>query len=177
MTDLVILATLLPGPKHGYQLKREAGFILGQEVIHNNLVYPLLRRFSQQGWVTKKTVPGERGQTRHQYALTALGRKTLLERLSEYTEADARSQEGFLTRIGLFQLLDPAVREKVLDRRAARLQKTAAHLAAIKKHFPLDLYATETTEFLYRQVQGELRWIEHLRKIRKHQLPRREPCT
>jgi DNA-binding PadR family transcriptional regulator len=39
---------LLDGPKHGYQLKREAGFILGQGTTHNNLIYPLLPRLHRQ---------------------------------------------------------------------------------------------------------------------------------
>lgn len=145
MTDLIILATLLPGPMHGYQLKRQAGFVLGQEVLHNNLVYPLLRRFTEQGWVSKKTVPGERGQNRHQYALTALGRKTLIQRLSEYTESDAKSPEGFLTRVGLFQMLAPEVRQEILDGREGQLQKTLEHLSVIKDRFALDTYARETT--------------------------------
>ena len=100
MNDLIILATLLDGPKHGYQLKREAGFILGQGAMHNNLVYPLLRRFTAEGWVSKKTVPGERGQTRLQYAITALGRRELVARLSEFGESDASSFAGFMTRAG-----------------------------------------------------------------------------
>jgi len=173
MTDLIILAALLPGPKHGYQLKREAGLILGQEAIHNNLVYPLLRRFTEQGWVTKRTVPGERGQKRHQYALTALGLKTLIARLSEYTDAEAKSRDGFLTRVGLFQLLDPAVRQKILEGRAAHLQKTANHLAKIEENFPLDPYSRETIEFLHKQVKAELNWIQRLRKITKPQSKRR----
>lgn len=177
MTDLIILSTLLPGPKHGYQLKREAGFILGHEVIHNNVVYPLLRRFSAQGWVTKKTVPGERGQKRHQYALTTLGRKTLIERLSEYTDADAKSPEGFLTRVGLFPLLEPAARQKVLEGRAAHLRKFADHLTAIQQHFSLDPFGRETTQFLYKQVRAELNWIQHLRKISKLQPEGRRLCS
>ena len=94
MTDLMILAMLLAGPKHGYQLKREAGIILGQDSLHNNLVYPLLRRFMDSKWVNCKTVPGQRGQTRNQYSLTALGRKELLSRLSSFAEQDARSPEA-----------------------------------------------------------------------------------
>jgi hypothetical protein len=50
MNDLIVLAILLDGPKHGYQLKREAGFILGQGAMHNNLIYPMLRRFTAEGW-------------------------------------------------------------------------------------------------------------------------------
>lgn len=44
MNDLLILAALLEGPKHGYALKKHAGLISGQTDMHNNLVYPLLRR-------------------------------------------------------------------------------------------------------------------------------------
>ena len=105
MTDLIILSMLLPGPKHGYQLKHEAGMVFGQEALHNNLIYPLLRRFLKDGWVSKKEVPGERGQTRQQYSLTAHGRRVLLERLSQFNEADAASDKEFRSRVGLFELL------------------------------------------------------------------------
>ncbi|HWC19772.1 MAG TPA: PadR family transcriptional regulator, partial [Terriglobales bacterium] len=86
MTDLIILATLLSRPKHGYQIKHEAGMILGQGILHNNLVYPLLRRFMNDKLVSRRTVPGERGQTRHRYAITFLGRKQLVARLSAFSE-------------------------------------------------------------------------------------------
>src|SRR5579863_9146290 len=117
MNDLIILATLLDGPKHGYQLKREAGFILGQGAMHNNLIYPLLRRFTAEGWVSKKTVPGERGQTRLQYAITALGRRELIRRLSEFGESDASSWPGFVTRVGMFDVLEAPARERILEQR------------------------------------------------------------
>src|SRR5581483_11182192 len=105
MTDLIILATLLAGPKHGYALKRQAGMILGQETLHNNLVYPLLRRFVAKKWVSKKEAPGERGQTRQLYSLTALGRKELVSQLSTFTDQDARVSDQFRLRVGMFQIL------------------------------------------------------------------------
>jgi DNA-binding PadR family transcriptional regulator len=46
------------------------GLISGKGEMHNNLVYPLLRRFVESGWVSKRKGPGERGQTRDIYALT-----------------------------------------------------------------------------------------------------------
>jgi hypothetical protein len=112
-------------------------------------------------------VLGERGQQRHQYSLTALGRRTLIQKLSEYLESDARSPEGFLTRVGLFQVLEPAVRQHVLDGRAEHLEKRAEHLAGITERFKLDAYAAETTRFLRNQIQAELDWIQRLRKISK----------
>jgi DNA-binding PadR family transcriptional regulator len=158
---------LLARPLHGYQLKQQAGQILGQQVLHNNIVYPLLRRFGKEGWVTKKVVPGERGQQRHQYAITTLGRRVLTQRLSEYTEADARSSDGFRVRVGLFQILSPEVRERILELRATHLEKTAARLDGIQEQFTLGTYAREVTQFVRSQVDAELGWIRHLRKISK----------
>ena len=167
MNDLIVLAILLPGPKHGYQLKQDAGFVLGQEVLHNNIVYPMLRRFTADGWVTKKVVPGERGQKRHQYALTESGRKALTQRLSEYAETDAKSAPGFLTRVGLFQILAPEARLRILDGRAAHLEKTAKRLAAVHEHFSLSVFPREATRFQQKQIEAELNWIRHLRRIAK----------
>src|SRR5579863_277319 len=101
MNDLLLLSMMQEGPKYGYQLKREAGWIVGQ-ALHNNLVYPSLRRFLEKGWVSKKAVPGERGQTRQQYVLTAEGRRRLFESLSEFGDAEAASEEAFRVRVGLF---------------------------------------------------------------------------
>jgi DNA-binding PadR family transcriptional regulator len=158
---------LLQGPRHGYQLKQEAAYVLGQDVLHSNIVYPLLRRFTENGWVTRKVVPGERGQKRHQYAITEKGREALVQKLSEYTESDARSVQGFLPRVGMFQLLTPEARRRILDTRAAYLERTARHLAEIPRHFSLGVFARATTQFLQKQVEAELSFIQHLRKISK----------
>ena len=64
MNDLLLLSLLLAGPQHGYALKKRAGLISGQPAMHNNLVYPLLRRFVENKWVKQKVAAGERGQTR-----------------------------------------------------------------------------------------------------------------
>ena len=112
MTDLIILGMLLEGPQHGYRLKQNAGLIFGQGKLHNNLVYPLLRRFMANKWVTKKTIPGERGQKRQQYAITPLGRQTLLDRIRAFTEQDARSEDAFRVRVGFFAMLPPEDRDR-----------------------------------------------------------------
>lgn len=165
MTDLIILATLLPGPKHGYQLKHEAGIILGQDVLHNNLVYPLLRRFMNNKWVNRKTVPGERGQTRQRYTLTARGRKELLARLCSFTEQEARSSDGFRLRVGLFQLLEPVVRSRILDARTDFLRGQLVKLTAVRTNFQLDRYAEQVTSQFLAEIQAELDWIERLGKF------------
>jgi len=164
MTDLIILSTLLPGPKHGYQLKHEAGIILGQGILHNNLVYPLLRRFMDNHWVSRRTVPGERGQMRHRYAITALGRKELLARLREFSLHDARSSDGFRFRVGMFQLLDREARLRILTTREKHLTARLEKLSLVETNFPLDQYASEVTSQFRSETQSELAWIKRLRK-------------
>jgi DNA-binding PadR family transcriptional regulator len=164
MNDLIILATLLDGPKHGYQLKREAGFILGQGALHNNLVYPLLRRFAAKGWVSKKTMPGERGQTRQQYTITALGRRELVLRLSEFDESDASSLAAFITRVGMFEVVDESTRARILKEREKYLQRREHRLSTLGQNMELGRFAAEVVRYLIEQIHSELAWIERLRR-------------
>jgi DNA-binding PadR family transcriptional regulator len=167
MSDLIILSMMLPGPKHGYQLKHEAGMIFSQEVLHNNLIYPMLRRFLKDGWVSKKEVPGERGQTRQQYSLTAQGRRVLLERLSQFTEADSASDKEFRSRVGMFDLLQPEVRENILTRRESYLQGLDQRLAALETNLKVGKYGGEVIGHIRHQIALEAKWILSLRRISK----------
>jgi DNA-binding PadR family transcriptional regulator len=165
MTDLIMLATLLDGPKHGYQLKKQAGLIFGQSTIHNNLVYPLLRKFANQGWVTRKTTPGERGQKRQQYAITATGRKILLDRLSDFDPDAARSADGFRLRVALFGLLPEKTRAQILSARKQALQRAQERLQEIEQHVQLRAYPQEVVSFMREQMAAELLWLHHLQKL------------
>lgn len=165
MFDLIILATLFHGPKHGYQLKREAGFIFGQDDLHNNLVYPLLKKFTGDGWVTKKASPGERGQTRQQYAITALGKKALLQHLNSFDEGEAKSFEAFITRVGMFELLDPQARIKIIAAREVYLLKRLPKLIQLQEKMDLGMYGGEVVGFLKERIQSELAWIRRLGRM------------
>jgi DNA-binding PadR family transcriptional regulator len=167
MNDLLILSMMLDRPKYGYQLKIEAGWITGQKGLHNNLVYPTLRRFLDEGWVSKKTVPGERGQTRQQYAITAEGRRQLIERLSEFSEGDAASENAFRLRVGLFQALRQEVREHILAGREKEVQRRDGALAALQANLDLGKFGGEIVKYMRKQIEMELEWIRHLRRIAK----------
>jgi len=167
MNDLIILATLLAGPKHGYQLKREAGFIFGETALHNNLIYPMLRRFATEGLVTKKAVAGQRGQTRQQYSISPLGRKTLIERLSQFSEQDSGSFPNFVTRVGMFEILGRETREFILKRREDYLLHRQQQFAILQENMKLGLYGGDVVGFFRSQIEAELQWIQRLqRRIR-----------
>jgi len=165
MTDLIVLGMLLSEPQHGYRLKQQAGMIFGQGELHNNLVYPLLRRFVANRWVTKKTVPGERGQNRQQYAITPLGRQALMDRLRSFSEQDARSEDEFRVRVGFFEMLSHEDREKILEFREGALRSRNQILSNLTKAMDLSAYGGEVVGFLQEQTETELAWIARLRQV------------
>ena len=165
MNDLIILAALMEGPQHGYALKKLAGFMAGHGDMHNNLVYPLLRRFVESSWVTKRTTDGERGQKRDLYTLTSKGKLALLQRLSRFTEKEASSKNEFRVRVGLFSMLERQARENILDerdrwlaRRQERLEKLQATMAAMNA----DAWGHSVMRFYLSQVRAERKWIAEM---------------
>src|SRR6266550_817690 len=169
MNDLILLAALMEGPQHGYALKKLAGFMAGREDMH--LVYPLLRRFVENSWVTKRTTGGERGQKRDLYTLTSKGRLELLQRLSRFTEKEASSENEFRVRVGLFSMLERQARENILAERARWLARRQERLEKIKTTMAAmnaDAWGHSVLRFYLSQVHAERKWIaEMARKTSK----------
>jgi DNA-binding PadR family transcriptional regulator len=165
MNDLLILALLLEGPQHGYALKKGAATIFGNRDMHNNLVYPLLRRFVQQKWVTVRKTKGERGQTRQVYSITPIGREAVVNRVREFSEADAESREQFSLRVGLFDVLAPGERAAILEKRQAYLERHHAQLQLIAARMGMFGFPAQVVRFLLSAARAELAWIEKLKKM------------
>src|SRR5256884_6974773 len=116
MNDLILLAALMEGPQHGYALKKLAGFMAGREDMH--LVYPLLRRFVENSWVTKRTTGGGTGQKRDLSTPTSKGRLELLQRLLRFTEKEASSENEFCLPCRPFSLLQRQARGTISPQRS-----------------------------------------------------------
>ena len=167
MNDLILMAALLEGPKHGWALKKLAGFLGGQNAMHNNLVYPLLKRFVAAGWVRRREESGERGQRRGVYCLTLPGNRELMRRLREFGAKEASSPIEFRMRVGLFGILDPDSRKHILDERARWLSEREDHFSFIQqglKKTDSSKWGNEVVGFLLREVRAERKWIAALRK-------------
>ncbi len=164
MNDLLLLANLLGGPKHGYALKKQVGLISGRSEMHNNLVYPLLRRFVESGWVSQRKGPGERGQTREIYGLTKKGRQELVRRLSHFAGREAALENAFHLRVGLFMVLDTEARSRILAARDEWLAVREQRLARISGALDTGPWGGEVVGFLQAQIRSERKWISHLRR-------------
>jgi DNA-binding PadR family transcriptional regulator len=174
MNDLLLLATLLAGPQHGYSLKKQVGLITGQPAMHNNLVYPLLHRFVKNAWVSKRRSAGQRGQTREVYALTAKGKQELIRRLGDYPKNEVASENGFRFRVGLFGILGAETRQRILGTRDQFLAGREQRLARISATVDAGLWGAEVVRFFRDQIRVERTWIASLaRKAKRETKPDR----
>lgn len=167
MTDLVLLTALLGGPAYGYALKRTAGLIFGTGVLHNNVVYPLLKKFVQCGWVQQSTVPGERGQERKQYRITAAGRNYLLEQIAAFGDSEACDDGAFLFRVAMFDLLPEEKRSGILAARKVYLTVRLRELSELKKMRKAQLYGAVVLDRYRSLVRNEWKWIAKLEQLGK----------
>ena len=92
--DLIVLQTLLGGPRHGYgiaQMIRASSKDVLQ--VETGSLYPALHRLARKGWIKADWAVSEKGQRVREYRLTAPGRKQLAverSRWDQLSEAMAR---------------------------------------------------------------------------------------
>jgi transcriptional regulator len=83
--DLLILRTLLLGPRHGHSIahliKQSSGDVL--KVDHGSL-YPALQRLERRGWISAKWGTSENNRRARYYRLTADGRKQLVAETTKW---------------------------------------------------------------------------------------------
>src|SRR5260370_30544911 len=130
--------------------------------MHNNLVYPLLRRFVESGWVSKRKGAGQRGRTREIYDLTNKGKQELLRRLSQFTSKEAASENGFHLRVGLFSVLDAGTSGAILTERDEWLAAREQRLGRLSGALDLGTWGGEGVHFLCDQIRSRRKWVFHL---------------
>jgi DNA-binding PadR family transcriptional regulator len=161
------MAALLDGPKHGWMLKKLGGWVTGQGDMHNNLVYPMMKKFMEEGWVRRRAEVGQRGQTRAVYSLTILGSRELFRRLNQFGEKEAVSATEFRLRVGLFHLLTPEARKRICMERKRWLLAREEHFSTLQqnlKAMEASPWGAEVVNFLVEEVRAERRWIATLEK-------------
>src|SRR5215471_909917 len=113
---ILILAELSSRPYHGYELKRQVEWILGQ-TLNSNHLYPALRCFEEMGAIFHEVERQSGRPDRHVYHLTERGKDVLQALLREFSPDLARNDSEFQTRVAFFHLLDPSERLAILKTR------------------------------------------------------------
>jgi DNA-binding PadR family transcriptional regulator len=162
--EILILRHLTRRPAHGYELRKRVEKTVGV-LLHNNSLYPALKRFEEAGAVTRTTEPPENGRPPRQvYALTPVGRDLLHDMLAELAPQDAGDETEFLARVGQFSLISPAERRAVLDSREKALGSQLEHFSQMHALSDDEPWGRVVTEELIRRATDEIAWIARLRE-------------
>jgi len=161
--EILILRRLRSGPAHGYELRKRVEQTTGF-VLHNNSLYPALRRFEEAGAVTKTAEPQQGRPPRLVYTITDVGHELLHDMLADLSADQAADDSEFLARLGQFSLISSAERAAVLGARTRAVYELLAHTETMR-----DLAvasgerwgALVTTELISRYTR-ELAWLSEL---------------
>jgi DNA-binding PadR family transcriptional regulator len=163
--DIVILSHLQRGPVHGYELKRKISQTTAY-ALHNNTLYPALRRFEESGAVTKTAETQEGRPPKHVYELTDIGRELLHDMVADLPGDLAADEPEFLTRLGQFEQLTPAERRRVLAARAEALRARQAHMRGLAERTaaspPNRRWGGQVVAEQTDRIDRELAWIARL---------------
>src|SRR5215831_18646392 len=128
-SEVLILAMLRQGSRHGYEIKKDIDRALGGMVVLNNkTLYLALKRFEELGAVTRQVIPQIGKHRRHLYELTGRGVELLHVALRDFGPEQAGVDAEFFTRVSFFDLLDVRERREILGTRLAYLRRGLEYL-------------------------------------------------
>lgn len=154
-----LLGLLEPGPRHGYDLKREYDVRFGgQRPVKPAQVYATLGRLLRDGDITVVGVERVDGPDRTTYALTADGVTHLEAWLAEPEQATPYLQSTVFTKVVL-ALLSGRSAAQVLDAQRSAHLAVMRELTVRKKR--ADLPTTLACDFTLFHLEADLRWVEH----------------
>src|SRR6266568_2003108 len=169
-SEILILAMLRQGPRHGYEIKKDIDRALGGMVVLNNkTLYLALKHFEEMGAVTRQVIPQEGKPNRHLYQLTERGIELLDAHLRDFGPEQAGVDAEFFTRVAFFEYLEPQERETILKKRLAYLEGCLDYLHTMQQMADSEdcapgtgvsmTYAQRVLAFHIRRVRDEYEWI------------------
>src|SRR5690349_16666862 len=83
--DLLVLRTLIFGPRHGHAIAHAIKHTSEHELlVEHGALYPALQRLEQRRWIAGKWGVSSNNRRARFYALTALGRKQLVKETGKW---------------------------------------------------------------------------------------------
>src|ERR1700689_2977860 len=88
--DLLILRTLIFGPRHGQGIARAIQEASEEELlVEHGALYPALQRLEQRAWISAKWGISSNNRKARFYSLTAAGRKQLVKETAKWKRTAA----------------------------------------------------------------------------------------
>jgi DNA-binding PadR family transcriptional regulator len=164
--EILILRRLRGGAAHGYELRKRVEETTGF-VLHNNSLYPALKRFEEVGAVTKTTEQQDGRPPRLVYTLTNVGHELLHDMIAELSPDAAADDSEFMARLGQFSLINAAERATVLAARAEALRARLSHFRSMRDRAIAsgDNWGALVTVELISRAERELAWLARIGEL------------
>jgi len=161
--DILMLRVLADGERHGYEIKKRVERILGGRSINNNVLYPALRRFEEQGAIRRVAAQADPGRPpRNVYRLTDTGHDLLQAMIRDADPALLADDNEFQTRVAFFGDLDADDRQKIIGARRQIVEDHLAHLATLRPDTQAHPWGLRVMDFTVERYQQELTWLDAL---------------
>jgi DNA-binding PadR family transcriptional regulator len=161
--ELLILIQIDKSPKHGYEIKKEIQKDLGYLMdVNHNMLYPTLRKFTDEGFVRKHRNEQVGRPNQYIYEITEAGREKITNLINEFTEKDAKHQIEFMVRVSLFERISKEDRFRILHRRKKDLESLLSEIERRLNEGGDELFRDEVLRYSISQVKEELTWIDKL---------------
>jgi DNA-binding PadR family transcriptional regulator len=161
--DILMLRVLADGERHGYEIKKRVERILGGRSINNNVLYPALRRFEEQGAIQRVAARAQPGRPpRNVYRLTDTGHDLLQAMIRDADPALLADENEFQTRVAFFGDLDADDRLKTISTRRQIVEDQLANLAALRPDTEAYPWGLRVMDFTIERYRQELAWLDAL---------------
>ena len=161
--DILVLRVLEDGARHGYDIKKSVERILGGRSINNNVLYPALRRFEEQGAIRRVAAEADPGRPpRNVYQLTDTGYDLLMAMSRDASPALLADENEFQTRVSFFADMAVADRLAILGARREILRSRRAHLQSLRPDAAATPWGLRVLDFSIGRCQQELGWLDEL---------------
>ena len=162
--DILMLRVLADQDRHGYEIKKQVERILGGRSINNNVLYPALRKYEEQGAIERIAAEADPGRPpRNVYRLTDAGHDLLQAMFRDADPVLLADENEFQTRVAFFADLDADDRLRILGVRREVLEARLAHLAALRPDAQAEPWGLRVMDFNVERLQQELAWLDRLK--------------
>src|SRR5215470_10952055 len=161
--DILMLRVLADQERHGYEIKKQVERILGGRSINNNVLYPALRKYQDQGVIERVAAVADPGRPpRNVYRLTDTGHDLLQAMIRDTDPAVLGDDNEFQTRVAFFADLHAEERLRILAVRREILEARIAHMESLRPDAQAEPWGLRVMDFGIGRYRNELAWLDEL---------------
>ena len=158
-----MLRVLADQERHGYEIKKQVERILGGRSINNNVLYPALRKYEDQGAIERVAAVADPGRPpRNVYRLTDTGHDLLRAMICDADPALLADDNEFQTRVAFFADLGADDRLRILRVRRGLVEARVAHMESLRPDAQAEPWGLRVMDFGISRYRDELAWLDRL---------------